>query len=155
VSATRRGLLFALFIVAGCASGPPAGGLEGRLWDVRAERFISEEELLARLRAARYRLLGEVHDHPAHHTLRAGLLAKLGPAEAYFEQFDRENDAALQAAQAGGADADALARAGRMEKNWNWPLYRPLVEASLAARLPVRAANLSERPGDDGRALGA
>jgi uncharacterized iron-regulated protein len=147
VSAKRRFLSFALLVLAGCASGPPAGerqgGLEGRLWDVRAERFVAEEDLVARLRAARYRLLGEVHDHPAHHAMRARLLAKLAPAEVFFEQFDREHDAALRAAQRGGADADALAKAGRLDKSWRWPAHRPLVEAALAARLPVRAANLS------------
>lgn len=143
MSAARHGFLFALFIVTGCASGPPAGGLQSRIWDVRDQRFVDEDELAAQLRTARYRLLGEVHDHPAHHTLRAGLLAKLGPAEVVFEQFDRENDAALRTAQAGGADADALARAGRMDKSWKWPLHRPLLETSLAAQLPVRAGNLS------------
>jgi uncharacterized iron-regulated protein len=132
-----------VFLALGCASGPPAGRLEGRLWDVRAERFIAEEELLVRLRAARYRLLGEVHDHPAHHTLRAGLLAKLAPAEVFFEQFDREHDAALREAQRVGEDADALAKAGRLDKGWRWPLHRPLVETAVAARMPVRAANLS------------
>jgi uncharacterized iron-regulated protein len=143
VSAAGRCLLLAVLLLGGCASAPGGGGLEGRLWDVRAERFIAEEELLARLRAARYRLLGEVHDNPAHHTLRAGLLAKLAPAEVYFEQFDRERDGALREAQRDGADAEALAKAGRLDKAWRWPLHRPLVEAALAARLPVRAANLS------------
>lgn len=142
MSGTRNLLLLAVFVLSGCASDPPAGGLAGRLWDVRAERFITEDELLARLRAARYRLLGEVHDHPAHHALRAGLLARLAPAEVFFEQFDREHDAALREAQRGSADADALAKAGRIEQNWRWPLHRPLVEAALAARMPVRAANL-------------
>lgn len=131
------------FLALGCASGPPAGRLEGRLWDVRAERFISEEELLVRLRAARYRLLGEVHDHPVHHTLRAGLLAKLAPAEVFFEQFDREHDGVLREAQRGSVDADTLAKAGGLDKDWRWPLHRPLVETALAARMPVRAANLS------------
>jgi uncharacterized iron-regulated protein len=140
--------IFAVFLAAafaGCANTPSglSGALEGKIWDVRAERFISEEELLARLRAARYRLLGEVHDHPAHHTLRAGLLAQLAPAEVFFEQFDRENDAALREAQRAFANADALAKAGRLDKAWRWPLHRPLVDTALAARMPVRAANLS------------
>jgi len=138
----------AVFLVAafaGCAGPRPAApeALDGKIWDFRDERFVTEDELAAQLRKARYRLLGEVHDHPAHHTLRAGLLAKLAPTEVYFEQFDRENDAALRVAQRGGADADALAQAGRMEKSWRWPLHRPLVEAALAGRMPVRAANLS------------
>lgn len=144
MTAGRFVLVLAVAVTA-CAGSSPSttGGLEGRIWDVRAERFIDEEDLALRLRQSRYRLLGEVHDHPAHHTLRAGLLAKLAPAEVFFEQFDREHDGALREAQSASADADALAKAGRLDKGWRWPLHRPLVETALAARMPVRAANLS------------
>ena len=131
---------------AGCAgpSPSPSAGLDGRIWDVRSERFVSEAELAAQLRNARYRLLGEVHDHPEHHRLRAGLVERIGgPAELYFEQFDRENDAALRHAQAEGADADALVRAGKLAGDWKWPLHKPLIDSALAAGYPVRAANLS------------
>jgi len=66
------------------------------------------------------------------------------PVEVYFEQFDRENDGAVRRAQAAGADADALARAGQLdEKGWKWPLHRPLIQAAVTAGFPVRAANLS------------
>ena len=130
-------------LLPGCATAPPAA-LEGRIWDVRAGQFIDEGALLARLRAARYRLLGEVHDHPQHHALRARLIERLAPADIFFEPFDREHDAALRAAQAAGGDADALARAGRLDrKAWGWPLHRPLLEAALRAGHAVRAANLS------------
>lgn len=131
---------------AGCAgpSPSPTTGLEGRIWDVREQRFVGEEELAAQLRKARFRLLGEVHDHPGHHRLRADLIGRIGgPAEVYFEQFDRENDAALRSAQAVGADPDALIGAGKMARDWNGPLYKPLLESALAAGHPVRAANLS------------
>src|SRR5207244_3642668 len=38
----------------------------------------------------------------------------------------------------------ALAAAGGLDrKAWNWPLQKPILEAALAARLPVRAGNLS------------
>jgi uncharacterized iron-regulated protein len=143
VSAGRRLVFLALALLAGCAAAPPPAGLEGRIWDVRGGRFVGEDELLARLRAVRFRLLGEVHDHPAHHALRAALLAKLAPTDVFLEQFDREQEGALREAQAAGADADALARAGRMDEGWGWPLHRPVLQAALAARLPVRAANLS------------
>jgi len=79
-----------------------------------------------------------------HHHLRAGLIARLGqPTEVFFEQFDREHDDALREAQRAGADADGLARAGRLDAAWKWPLHRPLVDAALAAPARVRAANLS------------
>lgn len=145
---SRRGALAALaaglLFLAGCATTPP-GMLEGRIWDARTGQFIDEDTLLARLRAARYRLLGEVHDHPEHHRVRAALIRRLSDrAEVFFEQFDREHDASLRQAQAAGADADGLARAGALEaKAWSWPLHRPLVEAAIAGAHPVRAANLS------------
>lgn len=145
MTARRRALaaLAAGALLAGCATAPPAA-LEGRIWDARAGQFIDEATLLERLRAPRYRLLGEVHDHPEHHAIRARLIEQLAPAEVFFEHFDREHDAALRAAQAAGADADALARAGRLDqKAWRWPLHRPLLKAALQAGHALRAANLS------------
>lgn len=147
MGAGRVLLALAFAFVTGCASapagdGPEGSGLAGRIWDVRAGRFIDEEALVERLRGARFRLLGEVHDHPVHHPARARLVSRLGPAEVFFEQFDREQDAALREAQSKGLDADALARAGKLADSWGWPLHRPIVEAGLKAGLLVRAANL-------------
>jgi uncharacterized iron-regulated protein len=116
-------------------------------WDVHAERFVTEGELVVALSTARYRLLGEIHDNPAHHAIRARLIAELGaqgvrPA-IVFEQFDLDHDAALRAAQAAGIDAEGLADAGQLDrKGWEWPMHEPIIEAALAAHLPVRAGNL-------------
>lgn len=144
----RRGALAALaagaLLLAGCATTAP-GALEGRIWDAHAGQFIDEDALLARLRAARFRLLGEVHDHPEHHRVRARLISGLRDrADVFFEQFDRDHDAPLRTAQAAGSDADGLAKAGALDtKAWAWPLHRPLLEAAISGMLPVRAANLS------------
>ena len=123
--------------------------LAGTIWDLNTERRSTVETLLAALRAARFRLLGEVHDNPDHHAARLKLLDALGesglkPAVA-FEQFDRAYDGALQQRLAGG-DATAEDVAGAVQfdrKGWNWDWYRPLVEAALRHRMPLRAANLS------------
>ena len=147
MSGRRRFLLLAVAVLAGCAAPAPAPEriLEGRIWDARAGRFVGEDELLQRIRSVRYALLGEVHDHPMHHQLRAGLIAGLGqPAEVFFEQFDREYDTALREAQRADANADDLAKAGRLDAAWKWPLHRPLVTAALSAKYPVRAANLAD-----------
>jgi uncharacterized iron-regulated protein len=119
-----------------------------RIWDVRAGRFISEARLVADLASARYRLLGEVHDNPAHHAIRARLIREIVARGAYpavvFEQFDIDHDDALMAAQAAGGDAERLADAGRLDrKGWRWPLHKPVIETVLALGLPVRAGNLS------------
>jgi uncharacterized iron-regulated protein len=119
-----------------------------RIWDVRASRFVSEQQLVADLVEARYRLLGEVHDNPAHHAIRARLIRAIGARGArpavVFEQFDLDHDEALTAAQAAGGDAERLAESGRLDrKGWRWPLHEPIVAAALAMHLPVRAGNLS------------
>jgi len=133
-----------------CSLQPPRARSEdaSRVWDVRAGRFVSEPALVADLVDARYRLLGEVHDNPAHHAIRARLILEIGARGVHpavvFEQFDLDHDAALQAAQAAASDVERLADAGRLDrKGWRWPLHKPIVEAALALHLPVRAGNLS------------
>ena len=118
------------------------------IWDVRASRYVTEDQLVAALANARYRLLGEVHDNPAHHALRARLISELAARGArpavVMEQFDLDRDDALRAAQASGRDAEGLADAGRLDrKGWQWPMHKPILEAAVTAGLPVRAANLS------------
>lgn len=117
-------------------------------------------------------LLGEFHDNPAHHALRAeGLLRWLSdarPAAVAFEPFGRRHTAALQAAtQALGladdparpghplpaprewtpadldAAADRLAEAGQLDRRgWGWPLHRPLLVACLRRGARIVGANL-------------
>jgi uncharacterized iron-regulated protein len=109
-----------------------------------------EEELLVRLKASRFRLLGEVHDNPEHHAIRAGLLDALGraglkPAVA-FEQFDSRHDAALKALLRTRKviGAEDVANAVQFDrKGWNWDFYQPLVETALRHGMALRAANLS------------
>lgn len=123
--------------------------LVGTIWDATAGRSATREALHAALRAARYRLLGELHDNPDHHDFQLECLIALGegglrPAVA-FEQLDREHDSALQRLLAsGGATAEAVAETTSFDrKNWRWEFYRSLVEAALRYRMPIRAANLS------------
>src|SRR5215472_10546419 len=135
---------------AACSSLAHDGGgtADARIWDVHSGRFITEAELLTALAGARYRLLGEIHDNPAHHAIRARLITELAarglrPA-VVMEQFDLDHDDALRTAQSEGADAERLASAGRLDrKGWQWPMHKPIVDAAIAAHLPVRAGNLS------------
>ncbi|HZQ60020.1 MAG TPA: ChaN family lipoprotein, partial [Casimicrobiaceae bacterium] len=142
-------IAFAGVALAGCAGwGAMQGSPSPRIWDVHRARFVPRDELEQRVIATRFRLLGEVHDNPMHHALRAELLRALARAGRHpavvFEQFDATHDAALQQAQRAGADAEALARAGALDRRaWEWPLHEPLIAAALAAHLPVHAGNVS------------
>jgi uncharacterized iron-regulated protein len=97
-----------------------------------------------RVRGARYVLLGEIHDNPAHHRLRADLLRALladgRPTWVVFEQIDRQYNAAVQAA---ARNTDAVIAAGQLDQSgWAWPLHRPLFDAALAAGATVVGGNL-------------
>ena len=123
--------------------------LAGRIWDTRAQDWVSTTELERGLARARYVLLGEVHDNAGHHRLRRDLLAALvrdgrRPAIA-MEQFDREHQPALQRVQNEPAPTPELLKtAGRVDaQGWNWSYYEPIVRLALDHRLPIVAANLS------------
>ncbi|MFT7721682.1 MAG: ChaN family lipoprotein [Roseateles sp.] len=93
-------------------------------------------------------LLGEVHDNPVQHQLRAERLAALladgRPTAVVFEQMPAARNDALQAqARQTPRDVEALVAAGQLDQRaWRWPLHRPLLEASVAGGARVLGGNL-------------
>ena len=132
--------------------------LTGRIWDVKAARFVDAEALGRALDGAQHVLLGERHDNADHHLLQARLVERVAqggrrPALA-FEMLETDQQPQVDAALARAPqDADALAEAVGWERSgWPaWALYRPVFVAGLARGLPVVAANL---PRAQVRALG-
>jgi uncharacterized iron-regulated protein len=125
--------------------------LAGKIWDAASARFMTRDALVDALKRAHFRLLGEVHDNPVHHTLQAELLeaiaaSGLKPLLA-FEQMDREHDAALQQRLSqGDASTEDIARAASFDRRgWDWTFYEPLVAIAMRYGLPLRAANLSRK----------
>jgi uncharacterized iron-regulated protein len=140
---TRRRLLaaFAAIPLAACATRGTAS----------PETAFTAANLAQAIARRPVVLLGEVHDNPVQHRVRAEALQLFlnggaRPALA-FEQFDREQQSAIEAARRTasgdpGAHADRLIQAaGR--GGWNWMLYRPFVQLALQFDLPIVAANLS------------
>ena len=106
---------------------------------------VDMAQALQRLRGARYLLLGEIHDNPEHHRVRAELLRALladgVPTWVVFEQIDGQHSAAIEAAP---RSTDAVVEAGRLDrKGWAWPLHRPLFDAALEGSATVIGGNLS------------
>lgn len=93
-------------------------------------------------------LLGEVHDSAPGHAarlerLQARLAADWRPAIA-MEQFDREQQGALDAAMRDCADAACvIARVAPAKSGWHWDHYAPVIALALDYDLPLYAANLS------------
>ncbi|QEI06881.1 ChaN family lipoprotein [Pigmentiphaga aceris] len=104
--------------------------------------------LASQLIANQLILLGEVHDNAEGHKQRlAALTAAVAtgwkPAIA-MEQFDREQQPALDAAMAKCADADCVIDAVVPDrKQWRWDFYKPVITLALREKLPLYAANLS------------
>ena len=98
--------------------------------------------------APRVLLLGEVHDSAAGHAKRAAWLADdvaagWRPVIA-MEQFDTDQQAALDAAMRDCADADCVvARVVPAKTGWTWDHYKPVITLALQYGLPIHAANLS------------
>lgn len=136
-------------------------------------RPLSQARWVEILGASRWLLLGERHDNPRHHELRARILRQwLRIADRsgarptiVFEHFDRRFRADLLAAGevvAAGAvegardtELQRMLDAGRFDRRgWEWPLHRPLFEAALEGTRETGArwiaANLSR---DEARAL--
>ena len=159
----RRLLLSVVTVVVlGCAAAPtidlgawqaPVGRghpLTGRIWDASADRFVTAEQLVARLVRARYVLLGERHDNPDHHRIQAALVRALlaagrRPAVA-FEMFTAD-DAGSIARHLAAAPRDAAGLAAAVDwkrSGWpDWAYYEPIAQAALDAGLPIVAANLA------------
>lgn len=123
--------------------------LQGRIWDVRGERFVDLAEVKQRARKAHYVLLGESHDHPEHHLLQAAFVQEIAasgrrPALG-FEMLEVSQQAAVDAAVAAApADPDAVAEAVQWARS-GWPdfaLYRPVFAAGMEAGLSLVATNL-------------
>lgn len=127
-------------LIAGCASGPreadPSAGL--------IERMASADVVL----------LGELHDQPGHHRVRAQWLEALAERRSItivMEQLDQRRQPQLDAERARLVESETLsARARRVAQaagfdfeGWNWAFYRPVVELAIDRAIPLRAGNLS------------
>jgi uncharacterized iron-regulated protein len=130
--------------------------LEGRIWDARGSVFVAAADVQHAVREAPVVLLGETHDNLEHHRLQrellAGIVATGRKPALVMEQFDREFQAALDAARArSGRTVDTVMDAGHFNRRgWQVEGYRPLVALALEDDLPVIAANLSR---DDARSI--
>lgn len=124
--------------------------LTGRVWDAGRQRFIDPGALVERLAGTRFVLLGERHDNADHHRLQAWLIERLArtgrrPAVALEMLTVEDTPTIVRHLAARPGDAAGLGEALHWDRSgWPpWPLYRPIAEAAVAARLPLVGANLT------------
>jgi len=128
--------------------------LVGRIWDVRAERFVSETDLADDAALAKFVLLGEKHDNPDHHFLQSKVLAALiergrRPVVAYEMLTTDQAPALIMHLKEHPRDASGLGDAVGWEKSgWPaWKQYQPIADVALKAGLPLTAVSPSREVG--------
>jgi uncharacterized iron-regulated protein len=143
--------LCSVLLAACAATGVPTPIAPGSIWSTRQEQFVPYDDLLRRVVAADVVFLGEMHDDPQHHANQLKILTDLiaagkSPAVA-MEQFDRSDQERLDRARREHPnDAQFASNAGGFNfKGWDWSMYGPIVDRTLAAGLPLIAANLSRQ----------
>lgn len=124
--------------------------LVGRIWDVRAERFVTESDLSDDAAMAKFVLLGEKHDNPDHHLLQSKVLAALvergrRPVVAYEMLTTDQVPALIAHLEEHPRDASGLGDAVGWEKSgWPaWKHYQPIADVALKAGLPLTAVSPS------------
>lgn len=149
-------VFFSCALLVALASCAPLGNTQlqaqpliGKVWDVPAQRYVDPVAVIERAAAARFVLLGEIHDNGEHHRIQARILqemVKQGRRPALvMEQYDQDQQTKINAILAGDLSENGkfAGLAELMHKSWDWPAYAPLVRFAVQQKLPVMAANLS------------
>jgi uncharacterized iron-regulated protein len=141
--------VLALLLVAAAAQEPaPAGYVPERVYDTGRGVFSDFEVMLSDIAAADAVLVGEQHDDANTHRLEAAVLqglARRGAAVTLsLEMFERDVQPSIDDYVAG-----RIQEASFLSLSRPWPRYatdyRPLVEAAIANRWPVIAANVPRK----------
>lgn len=125
-----------------------------KLVDISSSSSMDKKALEKRLASAKVILIGEKHDHPAHHKIQAQLIERLSSQLIegfWFEHFDRTLKKKLKGFDTAGKTPESLRQVVDWDKSgWpEWSLYEPLFIEVLKQNRPLFAANL------DRNAIGA
>jgi uncharacterized iron-regulated protein len=112
------------------------------IWSTAAQRWLPYTEFVQALRTADLVFLGEQHDNPFHHEVRARLIADLARPglRLVFEQLPAQGRFTISPE---ATDLLGLLRAqGLQDKAWGWPLHAPLFSVAQRLAIPVSGGNL-------------
>jgi uncharacterized iron-regulated protein len=121
--------------------------LAGKIWSTATGKWLPPQGVVETLLGAGIAVLGETHDNPDHHALQAWVVRELAAAGrrplVALEMVDTDHQAVID------SNIDQPAKLGAAldweKRGWpDWGLYRPIIEAALAAKGEIKAANLPQ-----------
>ncbi|NBA98203.1 ChaN family lipoprotein [Pseudomonas sp. R5(2019)] len=149
-----------LILLSGCqtqAPLPPWQSLEGRndaelgvIRNLADGQALTPDQLVKRLAAAPWVLVGEQHDNPDHHALQLWLLKALEQRRAQgsvlLEMLTPSQQARVDKLKQpdAGVNPEGLPAALDWQESWDWAMYGPIVKEALAQPYPLLAANLDD-----------
>ena len=139
MSGIKLVLLSVVFTLSSQAWGQNRLGTDEFLMDVRRAEIATLEQLQSEMTLSDVVLLGEIHDNPRHHELRAQLLREpaLKQRNIVAEHLD-----AGQVVGTGDMLLSRLEQAGFDATGWQWPLHQPLFATALDQGMTVYGGNL-------------
>lgn len=133
------------------ASIPPAlilkdHPLANRIYDVRAGRFISEDDLYKRLVDAGYILVGETHDNTEQHRVETAIIDHLSAlhrlTSVSFEMIDDKQGRFLQGRKFGSPE-ELIGLLKQADSGWDYKIYyRDLFDSVIRAGFRILPANI-------------
>lgn len=119
--------------------------LNGKLWHINTQRFLTYEELFGQLPADGWLLLGEQHDNPDHHRLQQHWIETLAQREQLgavaLEMADHTQQPLLN--QAAGQGHSTTPADLNWNTGWDWELYADVVRSALNNSPMVIGADLT------------
>lgn len=120
--------------------------LVGKIYNVKQEKFISQEILITALKKSPYVLIGEKHDNADHHRLELQLLESLvnkPHTQVVFEMLTDEQQSNISLLKADDNLVQMHEKLAWNDKGWLWSDYAALIQTSISHGAQIRAGNIS------------
>ncbi len=124
---------------------------DGQIVDLKSDKTITKQELLAELAVARQLIIGEKHDNAGHHQIELWLIQNLPTrrpqGSVLLEMLTADQQPRVNQVKRWLKD-DPVVRDGRIQellnwqKGWPWEMYGDIVMQALRAPYPLLNANI-------------
>jgi len=123
--------------------------LAGKIWDVNAEQFISQQQLAERVVESSDLFLGETHDNLKHHQGQAWVVSLLRESQrsavVAFEMISQQQGQVIAGKQYDSAES-LIAGLNHIKTNWEYSrLYGNIFSEALQAGYTVLPANFDRQ----------